>query len=205
MTGASPRIARRRAATRSTILDVAAKRLADAGPEGVRLEEIAAEADVARGTLYSHFPTKDGLMQEIMRPVLELAVTRARGLSSLPPEEAIDRLLKLYLELWRTYPSALRLTYRVRERPLGPLAPLHQRFVRGVHRIFAAAAAAGLLRTGDPALAAQVLTRAAVPLLELLSDHPRGDSLFIESAHGLLLSASHGRGQPASKRSTGGD
>jgi AcrR family transcriptional regulator len=200
MTQDSSRIVRRRAATRARILEMAAARFAEAGPEQVRLEDVAAAADVARGTLYSHFPTKDELLQEIMRPVLELCVKRARGLTSQPPEEAVDGLLQLYLDLWRTYPDALRLTYRVRERPLGPLASLHLRFVRAVRRVFTSAGEAGLLRVEDPALAAQILTRVAVPLLEMLSDSPGGDAAFISSVHGLLLSVRRPAAHAPSRR-----
>jgi AcrR family transcriptional regulator len=183
----SPRVQRRRAADRERILRVAARRFAAAGPENVRLDEVAQEADVARGTLYSHFPSKQELLQEVLRPALERAHAGTRGLTRLPFDSAVNRLLDLYLELWREYPDSLRVAYRMPEGALGPLADLHRKFLNMVLRTFGPAARTGLLRAGDPALSARVLARVAVPLLELLSQRPGGEALFVQSIRGLLL------------------
>ena len=53
--------------------------------------------------------------------------------------------------------------------------------------IFRAAGDAGILRLPDPMVAGQVLARAAVPLLEVLSRLPAGDQLFLEAMAGMLL------------------
>jgi AcrR family transcriptional regulator len=199
--GASSRLARRQAATRARIVAVAARRFAREGLEGVRLDEVADQADVARGTLYNYFPSKESLVAAVVRPVLELAARRSRGLHRLGPRQGVDALLALYLELWREHADALRLSHRLPGPPPGDLVELHESFLQEVFRIFERCARAGLLRCSDGRLGALLMARLAVPLLELCSQHPRGDALFVESLDGLLLQPGRpGRAPTASKR-----
>jgi AcrR family transcriptional regulator len=160
---------------------------AEAGPDAVRLDEIAEAADVARGTLYSHFRTKDALLHAIIEPVLKTAVRKTAALGRLDARESIDRLLELYLELWHTFPDALRIADKAQDIPLGDLGALHTSFLKGVFRVFERAERAGILRSGDPMLAGHVMRRVAVPLLELYAPHADGDRLFMEGLRGLLL------------------
>jgi TetR/AcrR family transcriptional regulator len=184
----SPRVLRRRAEARRRILAAAAGRFAAAGPDAVRLDEVAETADVARGTLYSHFRTKDELLSAIVRPVLERAVRQASGLARLDARRGVEGLLGVYLDLWRDYPDALRIAYKAQDLPIGAdVLALHRRFLKGVMRVFDRAARAGVLRSGDAVLAAHVLRQVAVPLLELYAESPRWDALFVESVEGLLL------------------
>jgi AcrR family transcriptional regulator len=184
---ASPRVARRQAETRSRILAVAAQRFASDGLEGVRLDELADQADVARGTLYNYFPSKEALVDAILRPALEQAATRVRGLHRLGPRRGVEALLLLYLELWREHRDALRLSMRLHFGPLGDLTELHRSFVTEVWRVFERSAEAGLLRSRNGELAARLVARLAVPLLELCDQYPDGDALFVDSLRGMLL------------------
>lgn len=182
-----PRVARRRAATRGRILAVAARRFAETGPDGVRLDEVAEAADVARGTLYSHFRTKHDLLFAIVEPVLSQAARKTAPLTRLPARHGVNGLLALYLDLWRTYPDALRIAYKAQDIPIGELRTLHGRFLKGVMRVFERASRAGVLRADDAALAGHVLRQVAVPLLELYARHADGERIFVESLRGLLL------------------
>ncbi|HEY3359663.1 MAG TPA: helix-turn-helix domain-containing protein [Polyangia bacterium] len=187
MPAASPRRARHVAQTRARILQTAARRFAAAGIAGVRLDEIADAADVARGTLYNYFPTKDALVTAILRPVLEHAAAGVAGLAQLGPRRGVEALLALYLELWRRYPAELRCTARMEEQPLEELAPLHLAFLRGAIAVLERAARARLLRTGDAVLTARTLARVAVPLLELYEGEQPHTGLFLTAMRGLLL------------------
>jgi AcrR family transcriptional regulator len=183
----APRVARRRALTRERIVVTAARRFAEAGPDAVRLDEIAEAADIARGTLYSHFRTKDDLLCAIVEPVLRVAVRKSAALERLDAREGIDQLLRLYLDLWHTYPDALRIAYKAQDMPLGDLGTLHRNFLKGVLQVFDHGNKAGILRSGDPLLAGHVMRQVAVPLLELYASHADGDRLFMEGLRGLLL------------------
>jgi AcrR family transcriptional regulator len=189
----APRIARRRALTRGRIVDTAARRFAEAGPDAVRLDEIADGADVARGTLYSHFRTKDDLLCAIVEPVLQAAVRKTRALARAEAREGVEGLLRLYLDLWHDSPDALRIAYRAQDRPIGDLGRLHRGFTAGVLRVFERARGAGILRSGDPTLAGQAMRRVAVPLLELYGRHPDGDRLFVDGLRALLLTGAPAR------------
>lgn len=53
---------KRRLETRAKLLDVAATIVREQGYSGLRVEEVVARAGVAKGTLFSHFGDKDGLL-----------------------------------------------------------------------------------------------------------------------------------------------
>ncbi|MCX0244806.1 TetR/AcrR family transcriptional regulator [Streptomyces drozdowiczii] len=64
MTVQSGRRERKKAATRQKIADTALRLFLDRGYEAVGIREIAAEADVAVTTLFSHFASKEALVFE---------------------------------------------------------------------------------------------------------------------------------------------
>lgn len=187
MNSKSPRIDRRRAEARKRIIAVAIQKFAEKGVDEVNLDEIAEEADLARGTFYSHFQGKESLIYEILHPLLEDVAARISELEKYPPGEAIDALLRLYLELWREYQNGLRMVYQIKQHELGKLEPVHGRFLQNIIQVFQKLADSGLLRYPDPKLAALVTYRLAIPLMELLDGTPEFERLFTESMKGLLL------------------
>ncbi len=62
--GAERRPRRDRERTRTAILEVAAKLLAQDGPEGLSVSQVAQHAGVNRGTAYHHFQTREQLLKE---------------------------------------------------------------------------------------------------------------------------------------------
>lgn len=181
------RATRKRLEARERILAVAAKRFAEHGLGDVRLDEIADAADVARGTLYSHFRTKEELLTAMLTPVMTDAAEGIRRVQQLPGRRALDALLDLYNQLWRDHADALRVSQQAMREPLGGLSALHGEFVGGVLKVFDKLRSRGLLRTGDPAMSGRVLAVIAVPLLERFASHPDPARLFSESVRGLLI------------------
>jgi AcrR family transcriptional regulator len=182
------RVARRRAQDRARILAVAAEKFAEKGPDVVTLDQIGDAADIARATLYSHFPSKEALILAIATPLLE----RARELLAsagriAEPSRAVDSLLDVYLDLFRQHPDGLRVCHAVQVRPMSELPQGHGLFVGMAEAVLERAAKAGILRSDDPRLSARILARTAIPLLESLSGRPDLDVLFRASARGLLL------------------
>ena len=163
---------KRQAATRARIVDVAARRLA-AGVDDVSLDEIAAEADVARATLYNLFGSKDALIEAVLTPLLDEAALRAGPLLALAARDAVAGLVDVYISLYREFPDALRLSYRVQERALGALARKHMAFVRTVVAVLQRAADEGLLHAADGAKAARALSKTAIPVLEVYAGDER--------------------------------
>lgn len=69
---------RERVARRREILAAARKVFAAKGYERATLDEIAEEAEFAKGTLYNYFDSKETLFREIVREILEEMKTIAR-------------------------------------------------------------------------------------------------------------------------------
>src|SRR6201990_2761943 len=63
MTERKPRRPRDPEATRKVILEAAMKHLAEYGPDGLSLSEVAHLAGVNRGTAYQHFETREKLIK----------------------------------------------------------------------------------------------------------------------------------------------
>src|SRR4051794_28052000 len=103
----SERVARRRSQTRERLLAAAAEIIAEDGAEGLRLREIANRADVALGSFYQHFSTKEDLVEAVVTETVEsLAsemVERASQLSD--PAEAIAVSHRFFIGLATSQPQ----------------------------------------------------------------------------------------------------
>jgi AcrR family transcriptional regulator len=60
------RVARKRSLARQRLLDAAIELIADRGVEGLRLRELAERADVGFGSFYTHFATKEELIEAVV-------------------------------------------------------------------------------------------------------------------------------------------
>jgi len=165
------------------------------------MESIADDADVARGTLYSHFPTKQSLIEAIVRPALQQELAAVRRLRNRSARQAIRGLLESYVDLWQTYQDALRVAHGPGGLAVGSAAPLsHDELLAEIGRLLARAERAGLLRGHDPGLAAAIIARLAVPLLELCDRHPAGPALFVELMQAILLDPAASASRSGSQR-----
>ena len=89
------RTRRRSAAKRELIIDAAMRHFAEHGYQGARVEDVAAELGIAKGSIFQHFGSKAGLFFA--------AYTKAVG--SLPawldaPKEVVDRGFWAVLVYW---------------------------------------------------------------------------------------------------------
>ncbi|WP_405108325.1 TetR/AcrR family transcriptional regulator [Phaeobacter sp. BS52] len=84
----------RRLETRARLLEVAAAQITASGYSGLRVEDVVAEAGVAKGTLFSHFGDKDGLLAAVIGPRIMAVLDETEALPAPQTlEEVIDRLL----------------------------------------------------------------------------------------------------------------
>jgi AcrR family transcriptional regulator len=99
---------------RQHILEAAEKVFADRGFEPAKVQEISALAGLSMGTIYAIFPGKT----ELHRALLE---ERGRELHALvgdvaarklPPREALDALIVLYIDWFLAHPDFLRMHLR---------------------------------------------------------------------------------------------
>ena len=80
------------AARRGRILDAALELSAEGGFDAVQMREVAARADVALGTLYRYFPSKENLLLSVMGVQVEALADR---LARRPPEgtDPVERVV----------------------------------------------------------------------------------------------------------------
>ncbi|BBX04245.1 putative transcriptional regulator, TetR family protein [Mycolicibacterium moriokaense] len=112
---AAARAGRRRARTRTAILDAAEVVFGREGYEGARIEEIAERADVSVGSIYSHFDGKRGLYLQLVDRALGL-FTEYMERSEDPSLTPLQRVLAggdAYLRFHLDHPGAFHfLAYR---------------------------------------------------------------------------------------------
>src|SRR5689334_19914867 len=56
---------------RNEILDAAEKRLAELGPDGIRLQQIAADVGVSHPAILHHFQSREHLLREVVRRAIQ--------------------------------------------------------------------------------------------------------------------------------------
>ncbi|WP_297536926.1 TetR/AcrR family transcriptional regulator [Amycolatopsis sp.] len=94
-TGASVESTSKAARTRERILDATAEVLCRSGYAGTRLTDIAEVADLQAPAIYYHFPSREDVIEEVIRVGQRLTIDHVRtALDALPLETtAIDRIL----------------------------------------------------------------------------------------------------------------
>lgn len=89
---AGGRLDRRKARTVAAILDASERRFLTRGYEGTKVDDIAADADVAVGSIYNHFGSKEGLYAALLEHALEIFETYME--EQAPAElSALERVL----------------------------------------------------------------------------------------------------------------
>ena len=118
---------RRKLATRQAILDATQALLASRSMDALTVDEIAMQADVAKGTFYNYFPDKDGLESELcshVRARMENEIARTNdGVSD--PAERIARALCCVLHFCLGAPEQAAAMMRLFPHATDPAAPLN--------------------------------------------------------------------------------
>ena len=89
---------------RVLLMDAAARAFGRLGVEGTRMDDVAAEAGVAKGLLYRHFPSKDALLEALMeRKGAEFSARLQQRLTELDaahgtPGQLVTEGLRLWIE-----------------------------------------------------------------------------------------------------------
>lgn len=145
------------------------------------MEEVAAEANLAKGSLYLYFPSKDALLEQLLRDNLLLpgGTELLASLRHLPAKAAIP---KLVLTLWRTLKERKPITHLVvREILSRPdrarlyLEQVRLPALRALAECLAHWMDRGELRRGDPMVASQCLFGMLWYLIQLQEFLEEGD------------------------------
>jgi AcrR family transcriptional regulator len=186
---ASERVRRRRERTRAILLAVGARQFATRGIAPVSVEDVIAEADVSRATVYGLFSIKYSLLEGILNPLFELATQRIQELAARPAEEAIDGLVDIYWSLWTTHRDGLMLIPLVDHETFAHFEQQHSVLQAALLDLLLGVERADLLRNGSAQYSLKVIARTAVQLLRVYDGHAAAAALFRDAVRGLLLRA----------------
>ncbi|GAA1346743.1 TetR/AcrR family transcriptional regulator [Saccharothrix algeriensis] len=96
----------RTAATKQKLFDAALRLVGERGAASVTVDEIAAEAGVAKGTVYYNFASKDALVDALLRHGVELLAGRLRAAEGeAETERALESLVDGVLGFFAEYPA----------------------------------------------------------------------------------------------------
>jgi AcrR family transcriptional regulator len=145
--------------------------------DAAHVEEIARRAEVAVGTLYRHFETREALVAEVYRQeVAELCATPARLLAQHTPDEALRTFLLLLVEhaaVGRGMGEALE-SIMATDSPVFDDA--REEMARALDELLAAGVAAGLVRSG---ISGRVVLRALGGICGMRAQGWKDDALRI--------------------------
>jgi AcrR family transcriptional regulator len=180
--------------TRQKILDAAEREIGQRGFAEASISTITAEADVAQGTFYLYFRSKEDVLRElVLRMGRRLRRHLTLAIADAPSRlEAERRGLLAFLEFARANPNL----YRVVEESQFVDPSLHRRyyeeFARNYRAALVAAEDAGEIRPGDADVRAWTLMGLAVMLGHRYGLwepdaplKPIADAAFDLIAHGL--------------------
>ncbi|MGB2571289.1 TetR/AcrR family transcriptional regulator [Micromonospora citrea] len=95
---------RRREDTRQRLFVAAVELIAEQGFSATTVDDIAARAGVAKGTVYYNFESKTVLFEELLRHGIGLLTADFRAaVAGLPPREALAALVRAELEYIQRY------------------------------------------------------------------------------------------------------
>src|SRR5436305_13314364 len=90
------RAERRKARTTTAILDAAERHFLERGFQNAKVDEIAEDADVAVGSVYNHFASKEGLYAAALERALDLFETyMVDEIKPDPDGTALEQLLEV--------------------------------------------------------------------------------------------------------------
>lgn len=98
---------RKKRETRARILEAALALMAERGYDAVKIEDVAARADVANATFFLHFPTKSALIVAFNEQVCDKIAERLEGFS-LGAVEKLELLRAIVLDEWSRRAALLR-------------------------------------------------------------------------------------------------
>ncbi len=146
------------------ILDTAAKLFHKRHYHEVRMDDVAAQAGVAKGTIYRYFKDKEALYVALLYSVIQKfnEEMEASFEWANAPEEKIRIFLERSVIFFDQYPYFLDLMQRVEASVdayrIEPLVEIRQSFFESIARILEELNATGGYRIDDPYMAALVLT-----------------------------------------------
>jgi AcrR family transcriptional regulator len=143
------------AVPRERIVDEALRIVTHEGSEGVTIRALAQRLGLSAGSIYSHFRSKDELLQQVAAQGFEMLMKEAIGAVELAdPREAMLEGGRRYLAFAMQHPALYRLMFEevdLARFRAEPLAPVPGRALYDLYRdLYSRAVEAGAIRDIDP-------------------------------------------------------
>jgi len=184
---ASTRVERRQERTREAIKAAVIALASERDFQDVGLEDVAARADVARGTIYNLYSRRENLIADVVGPLMREMARKTEGLVAAGPVPLCG-LLSILAEAWETDGGTLGLMLRLRGEAMGGIEADHKRLTEAFFAAFASLREGRRLRAGTPRDAAVLLFRVTVPALDAFDPgHGPGRNAFLAAMRGFLL------------------
>jgi AcrR family transcriptional regulator len=181
----SPRVAQRRERMRQNVLRMGAKMFLARGIENVSVEEILADANLARSTFYSFFTSKRDLLFHILDPIFQTGVTHMQSLKGKPPTDMVYGVIDMYPMLWERFGEALFL--RIGHDEFKLIEKTHNQYVMMIGQLFSGVEAAGILRNGSSPYTQRLIARCAIDVVRVYRNDPDFKKLYRTTMEGMLL------------------
>jgi AcrR family transcriptional regulator len=141
-------------ASREAILDGAFQTFARNGYRDTAIDDIAAAAEISKGGIYFHFPTKESIFRELMRTTADKLVGKVEEAveAEAEPIAKAEAALRTVLEVFAGHRTMARLFFEAGGAGRGfqaELNALHDRFARLVQGYLDEAVAAGTIAPLD--------------------------------------------------------
>jgi TetR/AcrR family transcriptional regulator, fatty acid metabolism regulator protein len=148
-------------ASRETILDGAFQAFATGGYRDTAIDDIAAAAEISKGGIYFHFPTKESIFRELMRTTADKLIEKVEETvaSEADPIARAEAALRTVLEVFAGHRTMARLFFEAGGAGRGfqaELNALHDRFARLIQAYLDEAIAAGTIPPLDTGLTSVV-------------------------------------------------
>jgi AcrR family transcriptional regulator len=143
------------AVPRERIVDEALRIVTHEGPEGVTIRALAQRLGLSAGSIYSHFKSKDELLQHVAAQGFEMLMKEAIGAVEVPdPREAMLEGGRRYLAFAMHHPALYRLMFEevdLARFRAEPTAPVPGRALYDLYRdLYSRAVESGAIRDIDP-------------------------------------------------------
>lgn len=164
--------------TKKDILKAAIDIIAKKGVQNLTMDRVAAEAGVAKGTLYTHFKNKkqifEAAIQESVVPLLEELSYICK--TDLPPDKKLEKIVRIHLEFFNRHKKFHRVLLHSRNSAHDGRTRYHSSEYKGtikkISAIVEEGIAQGIFRPMDATKAAAILIEAiiGVAIQRLFSD-----------------------------------
>jgi AcrR family transcriptional regulator len=177
---------RRKARTRASLLSAARRRFGEHGFDATTIAEIAEEADIAVGSFYNYFRTKEELLAALLEETLagQLARMESRRSGITDPAEAISVAHRHFVRLASEEPEWARLLVRLDVPYQVAIAVL----ARPAMRDLRAGIRAGRFQVADPLLALRASGGALTAVMHAVLLGEVGKNADRHHAEGVLRS-----------------